>query len=242
MTAQIANIITLLGANVVHLVPWLGPVGTAVFALLLLWPRLRGKWRERRMRRGIERCGLDFVKDVTLPDGMDGVTHIDYLLLMPREIVVADLKRYQGILFGAEHIDYWTQVLGRKSFKFANPLFKNELDVMAVKTRVPGAPVTGRVIFSDEGDFPKGRPARVSMIDTLAGDLGVEPEGGSGAASAVQAAPAVAGAWQQMRTALAEEGGGGRGRGRDSGIVLASMLLALSCAWALWMLRAAFIG
>jgi len=235
MTAEIANIITFLGANVVRLVPWLGPAGTAVFALLLLWPRLRGKWRERRIRGAIERCGLDFVKDVTLPDGMDGVTHIDYLLLMPNEIVVADLKRYQGILFGAEYIDRWTQVLGSKSFKFPNPLFKNELDVMAVKARAPAVPVSGRVIFTDEGDFPKGRPSGVSLVATLADDLGVESSPGP-----ILPSPAMAGAWEQLGAA-ASEGGAGR-RAIDSGIVFAALLLGLSCAWALWMLRGILAG
>ncbi|HKK05843.1 MAG TPA: nuclease-related domain-containing protein [Gammaproteobacteria bacterium] len=250
MTAEIANIITLLGAKVVRVVPWLGPAGTATFALLLLWPRMRGKVRERRMRRVIERCGLDFVKDVMLPDGMDGITHIDYLLLRPDTIVVADLKRYQGILFGAEHIDQWTQLVGQKSFKFPNPLFKNELDVMAVKAQVPAAPITGRVIFSDEGSFPKGIPAGVSMLGTLAQDLGVSGSSGQGSDAAGSAAPrepsaAVASAWQALRSALAQASAGGareRGRGGGSGIVMASLLLALSCAWALWMLRATLFG
>jgi hypothetical protein len=195
---------------------------------------VRGQLRERRMRRHIEQCGLDFVKNAVLPDGMDGVTHIDYLLLTPTGIVVADLKRYQGILFGAEHIDQWTQVLGQKSFKFANPLFKNELDVMAVKAQVPSTNVTGRVIFSEEGDFPKGIPTGVSRLGDLKSDLGggVPPRPGD------EVPAALAAAWATLRAALLEAKGAHAECGSGSnGIVLASMLLALACAWAAWVLH-----
>lgn len=236
MTTSGATIINLFGRDAVRVVPWLGPLAMAVVALLLLWPRIRGKLGERRMRRSIERCGIDFVKDAMLPDGMDGMTHIDYLLLTPSGIVVADLKKYQGILFGAEHIDQWTQVLGQKSYKFANPMFKNELDVMAVRAQLPEVPVTGRVIFSGDGSFPKGRPAGVSVLSTLASDLGVA---GSSRGARAEPTAELATAWQSLRKALADADRGERKRDGDggSGILVASLLLLLACAWAGWMLH-----
>ena len=44
--------------------------------------------------------------------------------------------------------------------------------VQSLKHLLPDVPVVGRVVFMSEGCFPRERPAGVSMLDTLADDLG----------------------------------------------------------------------
>ena len=219
------------------LAPWLGPLAAAVLALALLWPRIRGKLAERRMRRVVEALARDFIRDAVLPDGMDGVTHVDYLLLLPGQVVVIDIKKYQGFIFAGENIDQWTQVVGNRSYKFPNPLYKSEMDVMAVRTRITQAQVTGRVVFASEGSFPKGRPPGVCMLEDLQAELSTV---GAGA----DIAPALRNEWLGLRAAGLEVERSGttlmlRNQQREhrSGLLAALALLALSLGWAGWLLR-----
>lgn len=234
--------------------PWVGPVLLCLLALWVLAPVWRRRRQARRERRSIERLASACVRDAVLPNGMDGMTQVDYLLLTPNGIVVADVKRYQGYLFGGEHIEQWTQIIDNRSYKFPNPLFKNEMDVMAVRERAAGVPVSGWVIFAGEGSFPKGRPERVALLETLADDLGLTNEaptsrtGTSGQAvsrapEAVQGAIGVAAnpslaAWEALQHALTTGTPGRAGRMPSWRTLAAVLLLALALAWGGWLAQA----
>jgi hypothetical protein len=136
-------------------------------------------WRRRlhghRVRRLLRRIGCEYCADLVVPDGVGGVIYLDYLLLTPAGLVVMDVKNYQGVLFGSDNIQNWTQMVKEGSFKFTNPLLQNTLRVQAVRHLVPGVPVAGRVVFTPEGSFPRGRPAGVSMLNSLPDDLAFAP-------------------------------------------------------------------
>ncbi|NJN46915.1 MAG: NERD domain-containing protein, partial [Candidatus Competibacteraceae bacterium] len=78
----------------------------------------------------------------------------------------------KGNIFGQPKDKTWTQRVGRKSFKFGNPLRQNYLHTQAVKALVPGVPVYGQVAFTNVARFPKGVPEGVSALKTLKADLG----------------------------------------------------------------------
>ena len=147
----------------------------AVCGLLVLWWSLRHRRRtaeDRMLVRSIRRVSDTFLRHVIVPDGVDGYVSIDFLILTPGGVLVLMVQNYSGILFGGARIDYWTQMLRHKSFKFDNPLPGNELRVASIQNMVgPDTPVTGRVVFTNNGEFPKGIPEGVSMIDQLAEDL-----------------------------------------------------------------------
>ncbi len=211
--------------------PWVGPVLLVVFALWLVAPLWRRRMHATRQRRAIERLASACVRDAVFPNGVDGMTQVDYLLLTATGIVVADVKRYQGYLFGGENIKQWTQILDKRSYKFPNPLFKNEMDVMAVCEQVPGTPVTGRVIFAGEGHFPKGRPERVSLLDTLAGDLGLEVGcEGTPARTAGGSADRYQPAWQRLQQSLVPRSGVPR-RALNWRVLVTVLLLAAALVW-----------
>lgn len=154
---------------------WMGVVILAMLVLVLAVLRLRRYLRatreERKIKRIMFRLSSQIMPNVELPDEVEGSIHVDYLMLTPRGIVVADVQNYRGILFGAENIDYWTQLVGHKSYKFDNPLPFNQNRVQSIKARIPGVHVEGRVVFSSAGSFPKGIPPGVSLIDALQKDL-----------------------------------------------------------------------
>ncbi|MDH4275410.1 MAG: NERD domain-containing protein [Gammaproteobacteria bacterium] len=141
-------------------------------AIAALWMRyLRNTADKRRNLKIIRDLGTQYLHDVLVPDGVDGFVAIDFLILTPGGIVVIDMQNYNGLLFGGERTENWTQMLGFRGYKFTNPLPANRLRIQAIKMAVPGVPVAGRVVFSSNGRFPKGIPDGVSMLGTLKDDM-----------------------------------------------------------------------
>jgi hypothetical protein len=88
------------------------------------WRQLQKSRHERQIHRMLESLGVKYLHDIILPDGIEGYTYIDYLLLTPNGIVVLDINFSEGHIFGGESVDQWTQVVNNKTYKFNNPLQK----------------------------------------------------------------------------------------------------------------------
>ena len=143
-----------------------------VAAVLLVGVRYRRKtlWK-RRIAKALKSISRECLRDLVVPDGVGGYIHVDYVLLTPHALLVIDVRNYQGALFGAPRLKQWTQVANGGSHKFDNPLDQNALRVQSIKVLVPDVPVTGRVVFTEAGYFPKDMPQGVSMLGALKDDL-----------------------------------------------------------------------
>ncbi|MDX1696726.1 MAG: nuclease-related domain-containing protein [Thiohalobacterales bacterium] len=134
--------------------------------LYLLHLRIR-RWRgDRATRKIIRRLGARSLQDLVLPDGTGGEVTIDHLLLAPDGLVIVNVMRFDGLIFGGRHTDQWTQVLGRKSYKFENPNHYLQRQINAIDLLVPDAPVSGRLLFSN-ARFPKDKPDGVIVMGDL---------------------------------------------------------------------------
>ncbi len=154
---------------------WLPAAAGALALAALLAAALVRRARtaeRRRIRRALRRLSLDVIEDALVPDGVGGTRHIDRLLLTRRGVLALDLRPYPGKLFGAERIEYWTQVTRGGSFRFANPLPEVRLTLQVLRPLLPGVPLQGRVVFTGEGWFAGEAPPGVSRLETLERDLG----------------------------------------------------------------------
>ncbi|MDH5229360.1 MAG: NERD domain-containing protein [Gammaproteobacteria bacterium] len=135
--------------------------------------RLRRKTADRRRQIRIMKGISPYVfEDVIIEDGVEGEVTVDYCVLTPGGVLVLNVQNYPGVLFGADNIDLWTQLYQHKSYKFRNPLPYNQYCVQAIKSFFPPSlPVVGRVVFTSAGEFPKGIPESVSMLDQLHQDI-----------------------------------------------------------------------
>lgn len=149
---------------------WAVPVLLLLAALWLLRPWNARRRRERRVQENIRRLGKAAMRDVSLDDGMDALAFVDWLVLTPQEILVITLQRGRGIMFGGEKTDTWARVVGRRTFRFPNPLTANDELVMAVKYQLPKVPVRGIVLCEDGVSFPKGKPEGVLLPAEIEGD------------------------------------------------------------------------
>ena len=138
-----------------------------VFAPLLLWYNLPRRRQERRIKQAVKKLGHKSMDSVWLPDGVDGEVFIDHLVLTDNDIKVVSVKRYPGLIYGGEQLPNWTQIVNRRSHTFPNPLDEMKLKVLAVKSVVPLAEVTGVTLFGTDSQFPTKKPDGVITIDDI---------------------------------------------------------------------------
>lgn len=145
--------------------------GLALFAVLVLAILLRRYLRRTQHSRQINKLIRDIsrseLRQFLVPDSVDGEVWIDCLLLTDGGLLVLDIRDYTGNLFGGETINEWTQLIGVKSHKFDNPLLELPARVHAVQALAGDVPVTGQVVFTHRGNFPKGQPEGVCMVEEV---------------------------------------------------------------------------
>ena len=145
----------------------------ALIAGLVIWQRRRRYGA--RLRRILVLHSDARIRDVVIPDGMDGHIQIDNVLRTAAGFVVVDVVRVSGAVFGGATIDEWTVMAGGRSHKFRNPVAPNNARVLAVRQLVPGVPVHGLVVLLGQVSFPKGTPARTVTLETLPAALTTLP-------------------------------------------------------------------
>jgi len=138
-----------------------------VIVLYLNRRKIKHGWLNLKTRRRLGRLGSRQISAFKCPDGLEHYFVIDRLILRPDGISLLVFKCYPGKIFCADNIDHWTQMLGKKSYRFTNPLYDLECQIKAVSACVPGVPVNGYLFFDHLTEFPKGHPDRVIHINNI---------------------------------------------------------------------------
>lgn len=177
-------------------------IGLAIVVILYLnRVRLQLQLREWRLQRCLNRIGAEQIRDFSCPDGLDGHYNIDRLALTCDAILVVAYKPYLGNIYCAERIAEWTQVIGQKSFKFANPMFELENQITALKLSIGKVPLKGYLMFSQSAEFPKGQPDSVLQPESIPPQLLRE--------SNQQINPETKAAWEHLKWQHANAHGAG---------------------------------
>jgi len=135
--------------------------------LISLLPMLREYFKERKINKSVQGLGSQYIKQAILPDGMGGSVFLDYIILSQQSIILVILKKFRGTIFCADNIEQWTQLINNKSYKFPNTLQQLDSDISSVGSMIKGIEVSGLVVFSNECEFPKGKPEQVKTISEL---------------------------------------------------------------------------
>lgn len=144
-----------------------GVVLLLLLALFLQRTALKEVIAERKLNKLLKNSGKASMHNIIIPDAIDGNIFIEHLILMPKEIIILGVKKYQGLIFAADKIDLWTQVIGNKSYKFENPLHHIEANVVALKNIIEKSEIGKKVLFIQGSDFPKGKPDNIVSIDDI---------------------------------------------------------------------------
>ena len=144
-------------------------IGAVLLLSMVVW--LYRVYRRYAMRRALlnvlKSVAYDVVRDVLVPDGMDGHLHIDFLLLTQRGILVLDLREIPGMVFGGDQMDQWTVITRTRRYTFLNPQGALLDRIAAVKLIAGEVPVEGRVLFTTRSRFPKGTPRSALILDSI---------------------------------------------------------------------------
>ena len=149
------------------LVTWLvaGLILVLGLFLQIVWIKeYIGEWKLNNLLKNI---GAKSLHNVSITDGMDGKIFIEHLILTPNNILLLGVKKFRGLIFAAEKIDLWTQVIGKISYKFENPLHQLENDVLALNAKIENTKIAGKVLFIKGSEFPKGKPEDVISISDI---------------------------------------------------------------------------
>lgn len=162
----------------------------------MIWKTFRAAESHRYFPRIIRKISKHYMKNVVIPDAVEGSTFIDWLVLTPRGILIISQKPYKGMIFGAENISHWTQIVDRRSYNFDNPMRQLEIDIVTIKTLIPGIPVKGYVVFDKDSFFPKGKPKTVLTLNEIKQNISIFREG--------TISDELMDAWEKLRTVLKE--------------------------------------
>ena len=157
-----------------ELMTWTPVIVLLVLALIFSYTSLRNWLNEQKLNRCIRHLGVEVKRFLTLPDGIDGRVLIENIVLTPQGIYILPIKRYCGIIFAADRIETWTQVVGKRSYKFPNPLPELDAYIMAVRTLLPAVNVEGRILVTSDAQFPKGKPDRVIPISKISKEFVID--------------------------------------------------------------------
>lgn len=146
-----------------------------ILLALLLLRRRRNRMPGPRMRKILGATSHRWMRDLVIPDEIDGHIHVSHLLETDAGFVVLDVTRVDGAIFGAARMDQWSVVRGGRSTHFRNPLQANRNRVRAVSHLAGDIPVHGLVVLLGDVAFPKGRPAGVTSLDDLPESLAALP-------------------------------------------------------------------
>ncbi len=154
---------------------WYVLIGVLIIALsviaFLTRRYLKRTVEYRTIKRIVKGWKGQFLNNVVLHDGIDSYIFIDYLIKLPNLILVINTYNYEGYLFGGESVDQWAHLVRYKSHKFDNPLYRLFESIQVLKDRIRDTRVEGRIVFSNNGSFPKGIPTSVILLDTLKDDI-----------------------------------------------------------------------
>ncbi len=164
----------------------------ALFYFAFIW--LRGFRARKAIDNVISSVAHDELHNVLLTSGGQQ-THINYLLLTERGLLVIELFDVPGIIFAGEKMQQWSVFGAKRHFTFTNPLPMLYDRVAAVKQIAGKVPVEGRIVFSMRGEFPKGQPESVLRLDALQDEFPVVDK------SQGSAAAAFAPVWEQIKGA-----------------------------------------
>ena len=123
--------------------------------------RILARWMEMKTRQCLNNLGLEQITNIKCPDGLGHEFNIDRLILRQQGISILMQRKYPGKIFCADHIDHWTQMLGKKSYTFSNPLFELDFQIKALESCLPDVDINGYLFFDHTAEFPKGHPQRV---------------------------------------------------------------------------------
>ena len=109
------------------------------FCLLVLAFRshkTKGKIGEKKVAHILNRLPEDqyrIINDLLIRTSSGNTTQIDHIVISEYAIFVIETKNYQGMVYGSEYSEYWTQNIFGNKYQLRNPIIQNHGHIRAIK-------------------------------------------------------------------------------------------------------------
>lgn len=121
----------------------------------------RGTRTERQLVLKLLKSGVPhqtIFHDLYIKKQNNHYCQIDLIVATKVGILVFEVKKYNGWIFGLAHQTYWTQVLayGRQKYKFYNPILQNKKHIEDLKKQFPqfeNVPFYSMIVFFGNCDL-----------------------------------------------------------------------------------------
>jgi len=150
----------------------------ALLLIVLIW--LIRRRRALDIEQRLTRISTDVISNVLIPDGEGGEIHLEYILLLPGEMLLLDVRDLAGNVFGSDSMQDWTVIDGSRRFTFSNPQHALYDRLAALRRLLPDVPVRGLIAFTARANIAKGTPSDVVALDVLIAELGSARKSSSG--------------------------------------------------------------
>lgn len=141
-----------------------------IFAIIIYLnsPYFKGRIGELMVSTHVKKgLGEEYMlfNNVTIPDGEQGTTQIDHILISPYGVFIIETKNYTGWIFGDVRQKQWTQKIYKKSYKFQNPLRQNykhsKVLEMVLNDVLDPQYLHSVIVFTPRSDFKTEMPENV---------------------------------------------------------------------------------
>ena len=167
-------------------------VSAAVLGLAVRWWLAPARRHERALRRAIRRISHDTLAERVIPDGVDGEIQIDLVALIPKGLLVLEVRHAHGTVYGATSLDQWTALTPTSRIAFDNPLALLNRRVIALRALFgEDVPVLGRVVLVGDVQLGADLPETVVTPQGLLDEFGLGAQDRGGVAYAAQ--------WEHLR-------------------------------------------
>lgn len=112
-----------------------------------------GYLAEKELISSLKNYGIDskdIFHNLYVKDSNGKYAQIDVAALTSKGLIVFEVKNYSGWIYGSEDQPYWTKVLGRKKYRFYNPIMQNDKHIKALHQNLPqnpSIPIYSIVVF-----------------------------------------------------------------------------------------------
>lgn len=118
--------------------------------------------------------GYKRLHNVTIKLSNGGTSQIDHIILCRKGIFVIETKNYSGTIKVLEFNKYWTQTLGRQTYRLYNPIRQNEGHLSALRYLLKSKqyPMHNKVVFVGSaklsGQIPKNvHPNILHLVSSI---------------------------------------------------------------------------
>lgn len=135
-----------------------------------LYPKIRGFFGEFWIKLELKKLPKEYVVLNDILIKVEGKTHqIDHIIVSRYGIFVIETKNYYGLIKGNEYDEKWTQYLGKRKYKFLNPIRQNYGHIKALKEllKIDMNSFISIICFSNQAELDVKTATKVTQLDFL---------------------------------------------------------------------------